>query len=89
MSFRTRSARIIWLVQMSTEMFTPPTHNPLTHDPRCGLLFDKFVGFAGKAMDRWAELEATHSLSVYFFSRTYMEGSGTGAATVNTDEEGR
>lgn len=88
-SFRTRSARIIWLVQVTSEMFSPPPKNPSSPDQTSRLYFDKFVSFARRCLDRWSDLEVTHSLSVYFFSRTYISGRGTGAATVNTDAEGR
>jgi hypothetical protein len=56
------------------------------------LYFDKFVSFMYRLFEKWQALEVTHSLTVIFFSRTYLvsthlaDGSG---GHVNTDVYGR
>jgi hypothetical protein len=61
--FRSRSARIIWLVQISAEMWE--------YDHNGDLYFEKFLSkFVEPLIDRWRLLGVSHSLSVVFFSRT-------------------
>jgi hypothetical protein len=61
--FRSRSARIIWLVQISAEMWE--------YDHNGNLYFEKFLAkFVEPLIDRWRLLGVSHSLSVVFFSRT-------------------
>lgn len=38
----------------------------------CELVFDKFVRFMYKLFQKWKELEVTHSLTIIFFSRTFL-----------------
>ena len=66
--FRSRSARIIWLVQISCEMWE--------YDQNGDLYFEKFLNqFADPLFDRWKALGVTHSLTVVFFGRTlYLDG---------------
>ena len=66
--FRSRSARIIWLVQISCEMWE--------YDKNGDLYFEKFLNqFADPLFDRWKVLSVTHSLTVVFFARTlYLDG---------------
>ena len=66
--FRSRSARIIWLVQISSEMWE--------YDQNGDLYFEKFLNqFADPLFDRWKSLGVTHSLTVVFFARTlYLDG---------------
>ena len=66
--FRSRSARIIWLVQISCEMWE--------YDKNGDLYFEKFLNqFADPLFDRWKALSVTHSLTVVFFARTlYLDG---------------
>ena len=76
-TFRSRSARVVWLVQISSEMYdyVPRKINRLRPDDPyedCVLNFDKFVTFMYHLFDKWRDLEVTHSLSVIFFSRTYI-----------------
>jgi hypothetical protein len=56
------------------------------------LYFDKFVSFMYRLFEKWQALEVTHSLTVIFFSRTYLGstrlGEGTGGH-VNMDVYGR
>ena len=81
--FRSRSARIFWLVQMSAEMWKP-------FDSSSGeLYFERFInGFVRPVLQRWRDDDTSHSLSVVFFSRTRVAvkpgvaqgASGDGAA---------
>lgn len=66
--FRSRSARIIWLVQISSEMWE--------YDQNGDLYFEKFLNqFADPLFDRWKSLGVTHSLTIVFFARTlYLDG---------------
>jgi hypothetical protein len=66
--FRSRSARIIWLVQISSEMWE--------YDQNGDLYFEKFLNqFVDPIFDRWKALSVTHSLTVVFFARTlYLDG---------------
>ena len=62
LTFRSRSARIIWLVQMSSEMwdFASPydaVGNQTSHEPSCKIYFDKFVGFVRRLFNKWKKLE--------------------------------
>jgi hypothetical protein len=66
--FRSRSARIIIFFQMSKEMWD------YTEDGE--LYFEKAVnGFLPVLYKKWHMLEATHSVSLIFFSRTYYENA--------------
>ena len=75
-TFRSRSARIIWLVQMSSEMWeyaSPYRGNKNRYTSlSCDLYFDKFVAFMHKLFQKWKKLEVTHSLTIVFFSRTLL-----------------
>jgi len=78
-TFRSRSTRIIWLLQISSEMFeyAPPVDSGASggaggmDDDGCEIYFDKFVTFMHRLFAKWKELEVTHSLTVVFFSRTF------------------
>lgn len=62
--FRSRSARIIWLVQISVEMWE--------YDQNGNLYFEKFLlEFVSPLLDLWKSLGASHMLSVIFFARTF------------------
>jgi hypothetical protein len=62
--FRSRSARIYWCFQISTEMYAYANDSEL--------YYEKAIHrFAKEAFDRWQKLEVTHSLTVVFFGRTY------------------
>mmetsp|Transcript_8359 Transcript_8359/g.17809 ORF Transcript_8359/g.17809 Transcript_8359/m.17809 type:complete len:2336 (+) Transcript_8359:221-7228(+) len=81
MTFRSRSARIIWLVQLSSEMwdFASPyeaASNQKDHEASCHIYFDKFISFARRLFEKWKKLELTHNLTVVFFSRTYIRVPG-------------
>jgi len=72
-AFRSRSARIFWLVQMSAEMWDYASPYDRDQDESvCELYFDKWISFIHELFGKWKELEATHSLTVVFFSRTFL-----------------
>jgi len=99
LTFRSRSARIIWLVQMSMEMwdFASPYEavgNQISHESSCKIYFDKFVEFVRRLFDKWKKLQVTHNLTVVFFSRTYIrhqdgEKEGKSSSSVHVDSDGR
>ncbi len=63
--FRSRSTRIIWLVQLSYEMYT--------YDEKGVLYFEKFLKkFVEPVLDLWRALGTAHSLTVVFFARTVV-----------------
>jgi len=65
--FRSRSTRIFWLVQMSSEMWEPTGDYD---DQGSGLYVERFVeGFAAPLLARWKDLDVNHSLSVVLFTR--------------------
>jgi hypothetical protein len=77
-AFRSRSARIFWLVQISAEMWDYSSPYERDQDEcLCEIYFDKWVAFIHDLFAKWKELEATHSLTVVFFSRTFLS-SGPG-----------
>ena len=67
-TFRSRSARIIWLLQVSAEMWE--------YDRNGDLYFEKFLHkFVDPLFDRWKALGVSHSLTVIFFARTMFTDS--------------
>lgn len=96
LTFRSRSARIIWLVQMSSEMWEQAcpyeaVGHQTSHESSCKLYWDKFIEFATRLFDKWKKLGLTHSLTVVFFSRTYIrhpEGERR-SSSVHMDSDGR
>ena len=98
LTFRSRSARIIWLVQMSSEMwdFSSPykaVGNQKKQEPSCETYFNKFISFARKLFEKWKKLEVTHNLTVVFFSRTFIRHKevplSNTASAVHTNSDGR
>jgi len=77
-TFRSRSARFIWLIQMSSEMweYASPFNRNIS-ETSCHIYFDKLVALLHKLFDKWKSLESSHSLTVVFFSRTFL---GTGSS---------
>jgi len=73
-NFRSRSARIIWLVQLSSEMwdYSSPYEREYEPESVCEIYFDQWIRFLYKLFKKWKELEVTHSLTVIFFSRTFL-----------------
>ena len=76
-TFRSRSARIIWLVQLSSEMwdYASPYDHKGEPESTCEIYFDQWIRFLYKLFEKWKALEVTHSLTVIFFSRTIV-GNG-------------
>jgi hypothetical protein len=99
LTFRSRSARIIWLVQMSSEMwdFASPykaVGNQKNKEPSCETYFNKFISFARKLFEKWKKLELTHNLTVVYFSRTFVRhkedsSRSNTASAVHTNSDGR
>ena len=89
-TFRSRSARIIWLVQLSSEMWDYASPYDHKGDPHsiCDIYFDKWVRFLYKLFAKWKALEVTHSLTVVFFSRTFL-GHGQASPLRCKDVYGR
>lgn len=52
--------------------FASPYSTKAGTDASCNLYFDKFVAFMRKLFRKWKALEATHSLTIVFFSRTII-----------------
>ena len=77
-TFRSRSARIIWLLQVSAEMWE--------YDRNGDLYFEKFLNkFVDPLFDRWKALGVSHSLTVIFFARTlFMDNNNNNTNTNNT-----
>jgi Vacuolar membrane-associated protein Iml1 len=63
--FRSRSSRFFWLVQVSIEMYE--------YAPNGQLYLEIFISdFVTTLLQKWKALQATHSLTVVFFSRTFF-----------------
>jgi hypothetical protein len=77
-TFRSRSARIMWLVQMSSEMwdYASPFENNRPSS-RCEIYFDRLIDILHQLFAKWKELDTTHSVTVIFFSRTFVGDSGS------------
>ena len=64
-NFRSRSARIIWLVQMSQEMWDFANDGDI--------FFEKALkNFFEPCFERWTNLNAKHSLTVIYYTRTVL-----------------
>ena len=64
-NFRSRSARIIWLVQMSQEMWDFANDGDTFFEKALKTFFEP-------CFERWANLNAKHSLTVIFYTRTIL-----------------
>ncbi|KAG5178380.1 hypothetical protein JKP88DRAFT_168687, partial [Tribonema minus] len=63
--FRSRSSRIFWLVQISVEMYE--------YAPTGQLYLEIFISeFVTKLLQKWKAIQATHSLTIAFFTRTFF-----------------
>lgn len=62
-TFRSRSARIIWLVQLSCEMwdYTSPYEHQHQPESVCEIYFDQWIRFIYKLFAKWKELEVSQS----------------------------
>jgi hypothetical protein len=58
-TFRSRSARIIWLVQLSSEMwdYASPYEHQFEPESVCEIYFDQWIRFLFKLFTKWKELE--------------------------------
>ena len=52
---------------------------------RCEIYYDKFISFLHRLFKRWKTMDATHSLTVVFFSRTFI-GSAPGINISGVDD---
>ena len=86
-TFRSRSARFIWLVQISSEMYdyASPYQQEDQQENRCDIYFDKLISFLRKLFGKWKEVEVTHSLTVVFFSRTFVGTPAHAASSTSID----
>ena len=66
LTFRTRSASLFWLVQMSREMWEFSSDGDLK--------FETFLNkFTREVFNGWRELQCNHSLSIILFSRVFYD----------------
>lgn len=88
-TFRSRSARIMWLVQMSAEMwdYSSP-YERCKNESVCEIYFDKWISFIHELFKKWKELEVSHTLTVVFFSRTFYNKTSS-SGDVNIDSHRR
>ena len=65
-TFRSRSSRIFWLVQISSEMwdYASPYVEQDNGDGCCEIYFDKFVTFMKRLFDKWKALDVSFRLSL-------------------------
>lgn len=97
-TFRTRSARIIWLVQISSDMweYSSPYEAEVggstcgggDESSSCDIYFDKFVSFMYRLFEKWKDMEVSHSLTVVFFSRTYLKTSSMADVMAEATSDG-
>ncbi|GBG30153.1 Vacuolar membrane-associated protein IML1, partial [Hondaea fermentalgiana] len=81
--FRSCSARVFWLVQMSKEMWN------FTEDGE--LYFERFLNrFVTQVLEKWTAKSVTHRLTVLYFTRTYFDiKPPEGTPAVRMDYDGR
>lgn len=61
-TFRSRSARLIWLVQMSAEMWDYSSPYERDKDESiCEIYFGRWIAFVHRLFAKWKEMEVTHS----------------------------
>ena len=75
LTFRSRSARIIWLVQMSSEMWDYAPPDDSNEEAPCQIYFYKFIDFARRLFDKWNTLQVSTfclaDMFVLFISLTF------------------
>ena len=64
-TFRSRSARLFFLIQLSEEQWDFADDGEL--------YFEKVLGFLKILFTEWEKLKVSHAVSIIFFSRTYLE----------------
>jgi hypothetical protein len=73
LTFRSRSARIIWLVQMSSEMWDYAPPDDSNEEAPCQIYFYKFIDFARRLFDKWNTLQvSTFSSAIIFVLCNYL-----------------
>ena len=86
-TLRSRSTRIFWLVQIASESFdyASPFERERGEQSEsvCEIYFDRWISFVYRLFEKWKAMEVTHSLTVVFFSRTFL--SSRQAITVNAE----
>ncbi|KAL7564154.1 hypothetical protein ACA910_021129 [Epithemia clementina (nom. ined.)] len=92
--YRSRSSRIFWLVQMSAEMWDYASPFQASQkESYCEVYFDRFISFVYDLFEKWKHAEVTHSLTVVFFSRTFLTAApsshGNHGPNVQRDIYGR
>ena len=65
LTFRSRSARLLFLVQLSAEMWEYADDGEVR--------FEKVVGFLRLLLGRWRDTHVSHALSIVLFSRTHAD----------------
>ncbi|KAG2388193.1 hypothetical protein C9374_001043 [Naegleria lovaniensis] len=80
-TYRSKSAVIYWLFQMSREMWE--------YDEYGNLNFERVInGFIKTVFDRWREIGVNHSLSIVLFSRHYLtEDDQNNSFSENREED--
>lgn len=71
--------------------YASPYNSARDEESCCEIYFDRFVSFTHRLFEKWQELEVTHSLTVVFFSRTYLnpsQGLGQVGKQSESDDEG-
>jgi DEP domain-containing protein 5 len=63
-TFRTRSTKIYWLIQVSKEMFE--------YSQNGELYYEKVLNFSKEIFTKWKEYFVNHSLFIIFFSRLFF-----------------
>ncbi len=61
-TFRSRSARIFWLVQISSEMwdYSSPYSGRDGREGSCEICFDKFISFMKRLFEEWKALDVSY-----------------------------
>jgi hypothetical protein len=73
-TFRSRSARIIWLVQLSSEMwdYSSPYEHQYEPESICEIYFDQWIRFLYKLFKKWKELEVCVESTSYIYIYIYI-----------------
>ncbi len=72
LTFRSRSAAFILLVQVSPEMWTPT--------PTGDVCYERALAFLSSLFERWASLGVSHSLTVVRFARCFADDAAPASA---------
>ena len=74
-TFRSRSARIVWLVQLSSEMWEYSSPYERKNEPEsvCEIYFDQWIQFLYKLFKKWKELEVSPLNTVQIKSASFFK----------------